>query len=168
MSQKVHAAWYYFRHVWLCATLWTVVCQLHHTLGFSPREVVHFFWKKQLCFCFAFKTWAINAWLLGMLHLCAYVQVYAGGNERERAVTEFCVCAADQPFLCSSKSHSLLFESNRGALHQSGPVFSSFYHQSTFLYPAFILQKWAEISHPQSLYCCDIYQGFHFWILLSK
>ena len=136
-----------------------------------PPEKWFFFWKRQLCSCFAFKTWAINAWLLGMLHLCACVQVYAGGNEtgwRERAVTEFCVHATDQPFLCSSKSHSFLFESNRGALHQSGPVFSSFYHQSTFLYPCFILQKWAEISHPQSLYCCDIYQGFHFWILLSK
>ena len=144
--------------------------QLHHTLDSPPEKWFIFFGKGNSVFVLLLKQ-AINSWLLGMLHQCSCVQVYAGGNEtgcRERAVTEFCVRAADQPFLCSSKSHSLLFESNRGALHQSGPVFSSFYHQSTFLYPPFILQKWAEISHPQSLYCCDIYQGFHFWILLSK
>ena len=74
--------------------------------------MVHFFWKRQLCFCLAFKTWAINAWLLGMLHLCACVQVHAGRNEtrwRKTAVTQFCVRAADQPFLCSSKSPIFFF-----------------------------------------------------------
>ena len=163
---------------------WPINTHIHtHTHSFitlldsPPEKWFIFFWKRQLCFCLAFKTWAINAWLLGMLHLCACVQVDAGRNEtrwRKRAVTQFCVRAADQPFLCSSKSHSPLFffsfpfESNCGALHQSCPVFSSFYLQSTFLYPPFILQKWAEISHPQSLYCCAIYQGFHFRILLSK
>ena len=38
VSQKVHAAWYYFRHVWLCATLWTVACQVPLSMGFSRQE----------------------------------------------------------------------------------------------------------------------------------
>ena len=102
---------------------WPINTHIHtHTHSFitlldSPPEkwFIFFFWKRQLCFCLAFKTWAINAWLLGMLHLCACVQVDAGRNEtrwRKRAVTQFCVRAADQSFLCSSKSHSPFFFSH--------------------------------------------------------
>ena len=62
--------------------------------------------------------------------MCVHVHVYVGENEtgwRETAVTEFCVRVAEEPFLSSSKSPSLIFQSPAVGLRradQSGPLLS--------------------------------------------
>lgn len=109
--------------------------------------------------------------------MCVHVHVhaYVGENEtgwREAAGTEFCVRVADESFLSGSKSHSLIFQSPAVGLRradQSGPLLSP--HSVTSQHSSSHLpfcKKSVAISHPHSLYGCDIYQGFPFWTLLSK
>ena len=163
---------------------WPINTHIHtHTHSFitlldsPPEKWFIFFLEKATLFLFSFQNLGNNCLTSGD---ATPVCVCSGRcrkewDQVEKESSDSILCSCCRPALSLQLQisfplffFSFPFESNCGALHQSGPVFSSFYLQSTFLYPPFILQKWAEISHPQSLYCCDIYQGFHFRILLSK
>lgn len=65
-----------------------------------PKEEVCSLRKRKLWFCFLFLSWAINAWLLGIVHVRACAGVRRGEQDGvETAVSKLCVHPAYEPLL---------------------------------------------------------------------
>lgn len=145
------------------------------TLLYSPQRRGSFSLEKETVFLFFFSKLAINAWLLGILHVCAcacvWRRMWDGGNINS---SDWILCTdwvlPLQFFLFSSMSHSLMSEDPTmgcSGIHQSAhstysrpvlPLYSVTSHLSSTHLP--FCKKWIEIPHPQSLYRCNVYHDF--------